>query len=61
MEVPFEVDKIIKFTINNTVTFSLVGGVDEVLVKLQLIKKIIKDANMMCISFSVKYPHAFGN
>ena len=34
MEVPFEVDKIIKFTINNTITFSLVGGVDEVLVKL---------------------------
>ena len=36
------------------------GGTDEVLVRLQLIKKIIKNANLMCISFSVKHQDRFG-
>ena len=31
-------------------------GIDDVLVRLLLIKKIIKDVNFMCISFSVKHP-----
>ena len=35
------------------------GGVDGVLVRLLLIKQIIKDANLMCISLSVKYPQIF--
>ena len=37
-------------------SFSGGGGADDVLVKSPLIKKIIKDVNLMCISFSVKYP-----
>ena len=45
MEVSFEVHKIIKFTIYNTVFFYLGGGVYEVLVRLQLIEQIIRDAN----------------
>ena len=36
-----------------TVFFTSTVGADEVLVRLQLIKQIIKDANSMCISFSV--------
>ena len=39
--------------------FSSGGGADDVLVKLLLIKKITKDVNLMCISFSVKYPQIF--
>ena len=35
------------------------GGVDDVLVRLLLIKQIIKDVNFMCLSFSVKHPHIF--
>ena len=34
-------------------------GVDDVLVRLPLIEKIIKDANLMRISFSIKYQEAF--
>ena len=32
------------------------GSVDDVLVRLSLVVQIIKDANLMCISFSVKHP-----
>ena len=57
MEVSFEVDKIIKCAIYNTAFFPLAG--DDVLMRLSLIKKIIKDANLMCISFSLKHPQTF--
>ena len=59
MEGFFEVDKIIKYAIYNTVFFPSGGGVDDVLVRLSLIKQIIKDVNLMCISFSVKHPQIF--
>ena len=59
MEVSVEVNKIIKCTIYNTVFFRSGGSVDDVLVKLLLIKQIIKDVNVMCFSFSVKHPHIF--
>ena len=56
MEVSVEVDKIIKCAIYNTVFFPSGGGVDDVLVRLSL---IIKDVNLMCLSFSVKHPQIF--
>ena len=59
MEVSFEVDKIIKCAIYNTVFFPSGGGVDDVLVRLSLITQIIKDVRLMCISFSVKHPQIF--
>ena len=59
MEVSVEVEKIIKCAIYNTNFFPSVGGVDDVLVRLLLIKQIIKDFNLMCISFSVKHPQVF--
>ena len=57
MEVSFEIDKIIKCAIYNTVFFP--SGGDDVLMRLLLIKQIIKDVNLMCISFSVKHPQIF--
>ena len=54
MEVSVEVYKIIKCAIYNTVSFPSGGGVDNVLMQLSLIKQIIKDATLMCLSFSVK-------
>ena len=57
MEVSFEIDKIIKCAIYNTVFFP--SGGDDVLMRLSLIKQIIKDVNLMCISFSVKHPQIF--
>ena len=33
--------------------FTSGGGVDEMLARLLLIEKIMKDANLICISFSV--------
>ena len=57
MEVSVEVDKIIKCAIYNTVFFP--SGGDDVLMRLSLIKQIIKDVNLMCISFSVKHPQIF--
>ena len=59
MEVSVEVDKIIKCAIYNTVFFPSGGGVDDVLVRLSLIKQIIKDVSLMCLSFSVKHPQIF--
>ena len=38
MEVSVEVDKIIKYAIYNTASFPSGGGVDDVLVRLSLIK-----------------------
>ena len=59
MEVSVEVDKIIKCTIYNTVFFPSGGGVDDVLMRLSLIKQVIKDVNFMCLLFSVKHPLIF--
>ena len=59
MEVSVEVDKIIKCAIYNTVFFHSGGDVDDVLVRLSLIRQIIKDVNLMCLSFSVKNPQIF--
>ena len=59
MEFSFELDKIKKRAIYNT--FFLLSGeaVDGVLMRLLLIKQIIKDVNLMCISFSDKHPQIF--
>ena len=57
MELSFEVDKIIKCAIYNTVF--LPSGGDDVLMSLLLITQIIKDVNLMCISFSVKHQQIF--
>ena len=59
MEVSVEVLKTIKCTIYSTAFFASGGGVDDVLVRLLLIEQIIKDANMMSISFSVKHLQTF--
>ena len=59
MEVSVEVEKIIKCAIYTTVFFPSGGGVDDVLVRLLLIKQMIKDVNLMCLSFSVKHPQIF--
>ena len=59
MEVSFEIDKIIKCAIYNTDFFPSGGGVDDMLIRLSLIKQIIQDVNLMCISFSVKHPQIF--
>ena len=59
MEVSLEIDKIIKCAIDSTVFFPSGGGVDEWLMRLSLIKQIIKNVNLMCISFSVKHPQIF--
>ena len=55
MDVSFEVHKIIILIIIYINYYIILffyfgqGGVDEVLVRLQLIKQIIKDAHSMCI------------
>ena len=59
MEVPVEVGKIIKCAIQTTEFFPSGGGVDDVLVRLSLIKQMIKDVKLMYISFSVKHPQIF--
>ena len=59
MEVSAEVRKVIKFAIYSIVLFPSGGGVDDVLVRLSLIKQIIKDVNLMCLSFSVKHLQIF--
>ena len=56
--VSVEVGKIIKCVISSIV-FPSGGGVDDMLVRLSLIKQIIKDVNLMCIAFSVKHPQIF--
>ena len=57
MEISFEVDKIIKCAMYNSVFFP--SGGDDVLMRLSLVKQIIKDVNLMCILFSVKHPQIF--
>ena len=57
MEVSFKVEQIIKCAIYNYSFFP--SGGDDVLMRLSLIKQIIKDVNLMCISFSVKHPQIF--
>ena len=57
MEVSFEVDKMIKCAIYNTVFFP--SGGNDMLMRLSLIKQIIKDVNFMCIPFSVKHAQIF--
>ena len=47
MEVSVEVDKIIKCAICNTAFFPSGGGVNDMLVRLSLIKQLIKDVNLM--------------
>ena len=60
MNVFVEVHKIIECIIYSTVFFfTLGGGVDDVLVRLSLMEQIIRDVNLMCISFSVKDPQKF--
>ena len=59
MEVSVEGDKVIKCAIYNTVFFPSGGVVDDVLVRLSLIKQIIKDVSSMCFLFSVKHPQIF--
>ena len=59
MEVSVEVDKISKCAIYNTVFFPSGGAVDDLLVRLSLIKQIIKDVNLMYFSFSVKHRQIF--
>ena len=59
MEVSVEVDKITKCAICNTVFLPSGGVVDDVLVRLPLIKQTIKDVSSMCLSFSVKHPQIF--
>ena len=59
MEVSVEVDKIIKCVIYDTVFLHSGERVDDVLVRLLLIKQIIKDVSLMYLSFSVKHPQIF--
>ena len=59
MEVSVEVDKIIKCVIYDTVFLHSGEGVDDVLVRLLLIKQIIKDVILMSLSFSVKHAQIF--
>ena len=58
MKVSVEVYKII-CAIYSTIFFNSGGSVDDVLVKLSLVLQIIKDANLMWISFSVKHSQTF--
>ena len=59
MEVSVKVQKIIKFAIYHTVLLISGGGVDEVLARFSFIEKIMKDANSMYSSSSVKHPQTF--
>ena len=61
MEVSIEVHKIIQCTIYSTIFFFFTSGgdVDDVLLRLTLIEKIIKDTNLMSILFNVKHPQTF--
>ena len=61
MEVSVKVHKIITVLLYTVLFFfSSGGGVDDMLVRLSLVEEIIKDSNLMCISFGVKHPQAFG-
>ena len=58
MKVSVEVYKII-CAIYSTDFFTSGGSVDDVLVRLSLVVQIIKDANLICILFSVKHLQTF--
>ena len=58
MKASVEVHKIIKCAIYSTSFFPSGGGFD-VLVRLSLIEQIIKDVNLMGISFSIRHPQTF--
>ena len=49
----FLINKIIKFTIYNTIY--------EMLMRLSLIEEIMKDVTSVCISFDIKDSQALGN
>ena len=59
MKVSVEVHKIIKCAIYSTIFSPSGGGFDDVLVRLSLIEQIIKDVNLMGISFSIIHPQTF--
>ena len=59
MRVSVEVHKIIKCATYSLAFFPSGGGVDDVLVRLSLIKQIIKNVNLMCIAFSAKHPQLY--
>ena len=40
--------------------FTSGGGIDDLLVRLSLIEQIIKDVNLICISFKFKHPDILG-
>ena len=50
-----------KCAIYSVVFFPSGGGIDEVLVRLSLIKQIIKDITLVYIAISVRHPQIFGN
>ena len=54
MEVSFQATKLLNVLY---ITLFFPSGGDDVLMRLSLIKQIIKDVNLMYISFSVKHPH----
>ena len=60
MKVSVDVYKIIS-AIYSAIFFNSGESVDDVLVRLSLVVQIIKDANLMRISFSVKIHRHFGN
>ena len=50
----------IKFTVHVILSFFTSGtDADKVLIRWYVIEQIIKDANLMCILFSFKYPQIF--
>ena len=59
MEISVAVHKTNKCTIYSIIFFPSGGGVDGVLERLLIIEQIIKDVNLMWISFSVKHPQIF--
>ena len=59
MEVSVEIHKIIKCIIYSIVLFPSGWGVDDVMVRLSLIKQFISIVNFMCIAFGVEHPQIF--
>ena len=60
MEVSVKVYKIIlNVPYTMLLLFASGGGVDDMFLRLSLVEQIIKDANLMSISFSVKIPQTF--
>ena len=60
MKVSVEYTKLyVLYTLLSLFLFTSGGSVDDILVRLSLVAQIIKDANLMCISFSVKHSQIF--